>query len=56
LTFPFLSAELGPNVFFLFGIACVLASVFVAFVVVETKGRSREEIADTFTGRTNTAF
>ncbi|KAL1497476.1 hypothetical protein ABEB36_008435 [Hypothenemus hampei] len=45
LAFPIISDALGlAGSFWLFGICCILGSVFVHFVVFETKGKSMSEI------------
>jgi SP family galactose:H+ symporter-like MFS transporter len=45
LTFPVLSALMGPSLCFLYGAMGVAASIFIVGYVPETKGQSLEEIA-----------
>ena len=46
LAFPHMSARLGPFAFVPFVLFLVLTSVFVAWAVPETRGKSLEEIAE----------
>jgi MFS family permease len=44
-TFPYLVISLGPSIVFTsFGLACIMAGVFVHQYIPETKGRSLEDI------------
>jgi len=43
-TFPWLIERFGERVFWLYAVMCAIMFVFVQFVLVETKGKSLEEI------------
>ena len=46
--FPSLQDQIGENSFYVFGGFCLLATVFVFFMVPETKGKTVEEIQEEF--------
>jgi hypothetical protein len=48
LTFPMVHGAIGFKVFFLFAIACCVGAIFVALGVVETKEKTKEDIAQSF--------
>ncbi|XP_050311252.1 facilitated trehalose transporter Tret1-like [Anthonomus grandis grandis] len=49
MAFPMINEMLGmAESFWLFGVCCVLGTVFIYFVVPETKGRSVQEIQEIF--------
>lgn len=51
-TYKMLTDRLGNSgTFFLFAIICVIALVFSTFVVIETKGKSLQEIQDELAGK-----
>lgn len=56
-TFPTLQEALTPQgTYWLYGIFCLLAFIFVYLVVPETKGRTLEEIENYFEKRGDTAY
>jgi sugar porter (SP) family MFS transporter len=50
-TFPLLLQRLGGRVFFVYMVMCAVAFLFVQAAVPETKGKSLEEIAGSWTAR-----
>jgi sugar porter (SP) family MFS transporter len=50
-TFPVLFKKLGYNTFYIYSCICVLGFVFVWFKIKETKGKSLEQLEQTFTAQ-----
>lgn len=48
LVFPFIQAGLGAYSFIIFGVICLLTTIYTFMIVPETKGRSFIEISQTF--------